>query len=355
MNKKNIVVLFGGQSTEHDVSRISATSVIRHIDRSKYNIYPVGITKQGEWKWFKGEYAKIKEADWEQDTVPAILSPDAKTKGLLIFNQTGIEKVSVDVVFPVLHGLYGEDGSVQGLLELAQIPYVGCGILTSAVGMDKIYTKIVVDSIGVKQAKYEMILKHEMSDEESVLNRIEESLGYPCFIKPSNAGSSMGISKAKNREQLLNGIIEALKHDRKVLIEEFICGREVECAVKGNTDVKASIIGEIEPANEFYDFEAKYHNDNSKLYIPARLSNEKMNEIQDQAVRIFRALDGTGLSRVDFFVTHEGEEIIFNEINTLPGFTHISMYPKMWEAAGVPYTELIEELIQLAFDKSSLQ
>ena len=351
MAKKNIAVIFGGQSSEHEVSRVSARSVMRNIDPVKYEIYPIGITKQGQWKLYIGNIENITEDNWEKNTVEAVISPDASVKGILVFKNEGVQKISLDVVFPVLHGLYGEDGSIQGLFELAQIPYVGCGILASAIGMDKIYTKIVVDALGIKQAKYEVVMKQEQQSMEAVAERIEKSLGYPCFIKPSNAGSSVGISKAKDREGLMAGLTEAFHHDRKVLVEEFIDGREVECAVKGNIEVKAGVIGEIVPANEFYDFEAKYQNENSKLYIPAPLEEEIMEEIKEKAIRIFKALDGEGLSRVDFFVDKKTKEVIFNEINTLPGFTNISMYPKMWEAAGVSYEELIEELIQLALSK----
>ena len=250
-------------------------------------------------------------------------------------------------MFPVLHGLYGEDGTVQGLFELARIPYVGCGVLASAVSMDKLYTKIIVDDLGVRQADYVPVMRRELSSMEAVVKRVEEKFSYPVFIKPSNAGSSRGVSKASSREELEKGLKEAARHDRKILVEEMIVGHEIECAVfgGGNGEVIASGVGEILAAADFYDFEAKYYNEESRTVVNPVLPNGAAEKVREAAKKIFRAVDGYGLSRVDFFVTEEGEAV-FNEINTLPGFTAISMYPMLFEAEGIEKTELITRLIE---------
>ena len=255
------------------------------------------------------------------------------------------------MAFPVLHGLYGEDGTVQGIFELAGIPYVGCGVLASAVSMDKLYTKIIVDTLGIRQAGYVAVRKEELSRMDEVTARVEAALAYPVFIKPCNAGSSKGVSKAGNREELISGLLEAANHDRKILVEETIIGREIECAVLGGTEVKATGVGEILAAADFYDFEAKYHNAESKTVLDPELPAETVEEIRRDAVAIFKAVDGFGLSRVDFFVTRDGGEVVFNEINTLPGFTAISMYPMLWENRGIAKPQLVEKLIQMAFSR----
>jgi D-alanine-D-alanine ligase len=260
----------------------------------------------------------------------------------------------VDVVFPVLHGLYGEDGTIQGLCKLLKIPFVGPGVLSSALCMDKIYTKYVLENFGVKQADYVVVNKFDYNkDKESIINHIEEKLGYAVFIKPSNSGSSVGITKAHNRERLVSGLEEALKYDRKVLVETAINAREVEVAVLGNDEPKAAVPGEIIPAKEFYDYEAKYKNEASKLLIPAALSKEEEEEIKKLAVDIYKMLDCQGMSRVDFLIDKDTDEVYLNEINTLPGFTSISMYPKLWQASGKGYSQLIDELIELAIDRGN--
>jgi len=259
----------------------------------------------------------------------------------------------VDVVFPVLHGLYGEDGTVQGLFSLAKLPYVGCGVLSSAVSMDKLYTKIIVDDLGIRQAAYVPVMVWKMrQDMDRVIRQVEERFAYPVFIKPSNAGSSRGVSKAENREQLIAGLEEAARHDRKILVEETIIGHEVECAVLGGGEkpVQSSGVGEILAAADFYDFDAKYYNEESRTVINPELPGNAAEKVKKAAEKIFNAVDGYGLARVDFFVTDSGE-VIFNEINTMPGFTAISMYPMLWEAAGIPKKQLIDRLIELAFER----
>lgn len=349
--KKKVLVLFGGQSSEHIVSCMSAVNVIHHIDRSRYDVVLIGITEEGKWLLTKSPEA-IQDESWRQGTVQAVLSPDATEQSILVLHGSTVEKVKIDVVFPVLHGLYGEDGTVQGMFELARIPYVGCGVLASAVSMDKLYTKIIVDRIGVRQAAFEPVLREELSDLDRVAARIEARFSYPVFIKPSNAGSSKGVSKAENRAALQKGLQEAALHDRKILVEETIVGREIECAVFGNgcEPVVASGVGEILAASEFYDFEAKYYNAESKTVLDPVLPKGAAERVREAAKAIFQAVDGYGLSRVDFFVTEAGE-VIFNEINTLPGFTAISMYPMLFEAVGYDKMTLVTKLIEHGFKR----
>ncbi len=340
MNRKITVgVLFGGQSSEHEVSRVSASSVIRNLDVNKYEVLKIGITKIGTWHIFDGPVEKIENGEWEKEI---------SGLGLSIIDKT---REQVDVFFPALHGVYGEDGSVQGLLELMNKPYVGPGILGSALGMDKVFAKIIFDYEGIPQAKY-LVLKRKniKEDMEGFVKGIEDKFGYPCFIKPSNAGSSVGVSKAHNREELVEGLKMASLHDRKVIVEEFVEAREIECAVLGNHDPIASVVGEIIPSREFYDYDSKYNDGTSQIIIPADLDEESSNKIRKYAVRAFKALDCAGMSRVDFFVHKITGQIYINEVNTIPGFTSISMYPKMIEASGISYSELLDRLIELAFE-----
>lgn len=347
--KKNILVLFGGCSSEHDVSLKSATTILNHMDTDKYEIYPVGITKEGKWLLHTGKNFDLTRSDWQKSGVPAILSPDRTDKALVLCKEgaESIIKVHIDVVFPVLHGKNGEDGTIQGLCKLADIPFVGCGVLASAVSMDKAFTKIAVETKKVPQAKYVIVREKEMQQEEAVVAAIEGAFGYPYFIKPANAGSSVGISKAKNREELIAGLYKAFKEDSKVLVEETIIGREVETAVLESGEVMVSGVGEILAAAEFYDFDAKYNNSESKTVTEADLPQTIKEQIRAYAKDVFEAVEGKGISRVDFFVKENGE-IIFNEINTLPGFTSISMYPMLWGAAGIPLNELVSKLIESA-------
>ncbi len=353
MADKNIVVLMGGRSSEHDVSLVSAQTVIANINTDIYNIIMVGITKEGQWKLIDS-VSSIKDGSWIKSHVEVILNANTELKEILLVRDDHIERVHVDVVFPVLHGLNGEDGTVQGLLELAQIPYVGCGIIGSACSMDKFYTKVIVDSIGVRQAQFVGVRRSELKDMDAVVARVENEIPYPVFVKPSKAGSSQGVSKALDRAELVAALELAAQHDDKILVEETIVGRELECAVLGGDDPQASGIGEILAADTFYSFEAKYNNSDSKTVIDPELPEGKAEEIRTNAVKIFQALDCFGCSRVDFFLTTEGNEVVFNEINTLPGFTSISMYPMLWEARGIPKPELVQKLIDLAmtrFDK----
>lgn len=354
MNKLKIGVIFGGTSSEHDVSKVSGTSVIKNLNKEKYDIISIYIDKDGKWYTYEKPLEEVTILDIDADVSNDIKPID------------NIEKIlnCVDVIFPVLHGLGGEDGSIQGLFEMFKVPYVGCGILASSVGMDKVYTKIIFEKANIKQTKYEYVRKHnnnyiyidkEFNEETVNLNelalKIEKNMSYPMFIKPSNSGSSVGINKVTNIEELKKAIEYATNFDKKVLIEEGIVGKEVECAVLGNEDVISSCVGEIKPAEAFYTFDAKYKNQESKVLIPADLPKEMSNRIRDLAIKAFKAIDGTGLSRVDFFANEKTDEIYINEINTLPGFTTISMYPKLFENVGIPYTELLDKLIQLALEK----
>ena len=349
MSKIKVAVLFGGQSSEHEVSCISATTIIKNMDTEKYDQILVGITKEGKWLSVK-DVSEIENGSWRNSDIEMVLSPDATHKGFIAINNGKAEVVPVDVVFPVLHGLYGEDGTVQGILELAKIPYVGCGVVASSVSMDKLFTKIVADSVGVKQAKYKAVRKNELKDMDKVVADIESSISYPVFVKPANAGSSCGVSKANDKGELEKALLLAAEHDRKILVEETINGREVECAVLGGEEVRASGVGEVLPAESaaFYDYEAKYANAESKTDIHPVFPDGKEEEIRKAAVEIFKAVDGYGLARVDFFLTHDTNEVVFNEINTLPGFTSISMYPMLWEAKGMDKKMLIDKLVQSA-------
>ncbi len=347
--KQDILLLFGGCSSEHEVSLKSVTTIINNIDKTKYEVHLVGITKEGKWLLYKGNDFDITTNNWVTSGIPAILSPDATHQGLCILREGGQEPifVNIDVVFPVLHGKNGEDGTIQGLCKLAQIPYVGCGVLASSVAMDKTFTKIVVEAKGIPQAKFVVVKKSELEDINKVVEKVEQALPYPYFIKPPNAGSSVGVSKAKNKEELIAGLYEAIKHDSKILVEETIIGREVEVAVLGNEEIEVSGVGEIIAAAEFYDFDAKYNNADSKTVLEADLAPAIKEKIREYARVVYDAIEAKGLSRVDFFVKEDGS-IIFNEINTLPGFTSISMYPMLFDAAGIPLQELITKLIELA-------
>lgn len=353
MTKKKLAVLFGGQSSEHIVSCMSAANVVEQIDTSRYELLLIGITEEG--RWLKADSLDdIRSGAWKESRTEAVISPDAAKKCVILNNGSEIRTVTIDAAFPVLHGPYGEDGTVQGLFELAQIPYVGCGVLSSAVSMDKLYTKIIVDDLGIRQADYVPVMSWRMRDGmEDVIRKIEEKFAYPVFIKPSNAGSSRGVSKADNRGELIAGLKEAARHDRKILVEEMIYGHEIECAVLGGGQkpVLSSGVGEILAAAEFYDFEAKYFNEESRTVINPELPDGAAAQVKKAAEKIFNAVDGYGLARVDFFVSAAGE-VIFNEINTMPGFTAISMYPMLWEAEGLSKKELIDKLISLAFERS---
>jgi len=358
MNKKVIAVLFGGQSSEHEISKISAVSIISALDKDKYFVMPVYITEDGKWLMYDGPVENIPTGKWEKYSARVILSPDSEHHGLLRIVGNKFKIIPVDVVIPVLHGKFGEDGTIQGLLELSGIPYVGCGVLASSVAMDKAYTKIIAQSIGVEQAKYTVVYRNMFEDsteeeEEKIYQKIEAEINYPCFVKPSNAGSSIGISKVNGRGELIDAIALACEHDRSIVIEEAVFGREVECAVLGNDEIAVSCVGEVLAAGDsgLYDFDSKYNNKDSKTVIPADIDEAVSNEIRKKAVKIFKAIDGCGLSRVDFFVENGTNRVIFNEINTFPGFTSISMYPQLFAAGGLNVSELLDKLIELGLER----
>ncbi|MBQ1400079.1 MAG: D-alanine--D-alanine ligase [Lachnospiraceae bacterium] len=348
MEKTRIGVIFGGRSSEHDISCISAPNIIDRIDREQYEVFIFGITKDGRWLTVAGT-DDIRGGVWEKKGRPALLSPDTATHGFLAQTENGWEEIRVDVIFPVMHGIWGEDGTLQGLIEMAGIPYVGCGVLASAVTMDKVFTKIIVDLLGVRQARYVLVMKKDLADMDAAIAKCEAKLEYPMFVKPSRAGSSKGVSQAHDAAGLAAALTEAVKHDTKVLVEETIVGREIECAVMSTPEgTIASGVGEILSAGSFYDFDSKYNNADSRTVVDPVLPEGAVEKVRKDAAAIFDAVDGFGLSRVDFFVTAEGEPV-FNEINTLPGFTAISMYPMLWEAAGVSADELVGRLIRTAF------
>ena len=353
MAKQKVAVLFGGISTEHDVSLISASSVIRNIPTDKYDVICIGITEKGRWLFFPGDVSEIETGEWERhpDCASAVISPDTAHKGIIKILDDGEASIQkIDCVFPVLHGKGGEDGTIQGLLELAGIPFVGCDMLSSAVCMDKAMTHTVLDYNGVKTAKWGQILRSEMPNLGEKCDEFEKNLGYPMFVKPANGGSSIGISKASSREELEAAIKYAFALDKKVVVEAEVKGREIECAVIGNEAPSASLPGEIVPCNDFYDYDAKYVLAQSELKIPAPLTDEQMAKIREIAKKTYVSLGCSGLSRVDVFLCEDGE-VLVNEVNTIPGFTSISMYPKLMEASGVGYAELLDLLITYAIDR----
>ena len=349
-NKLTTAVIFGGQSSEHDVSCISGVTIMKALDPAKYDLVLIGITKEGQWL-LADSIEDVESGRWCESKTQAVISPDAGDHGVLLFRDGKVEKKRIDVIFPILHGMYGEDGTIQGLFELAQIPYVGCGVLASSVSMDKMYTKVVVDDLDIRQAKYVVISHIDMKDADKSADKVEAALPYPVFVKPSKAGSSVGVNKASNREELIFALNEAIKHDLHVLVEETITGREIECAVLGGYDPKASDVGEVLSAEEFYTFDAKYNNAESRTDLHPVFPEGKMEEVREDAVKIFKALDGFGCSRVDFFMEKETNEIVFNEINTMPGFTSISMYPMLWKEKGFSHSELVDQLICQAFER----
>ncbi len=354
MAKQKIAVLFGGASSEHEISLISAYSVLTNIPKEKYDVVCIGITKKGHWMYYPGEYENIKNGTWENnpDCCTALISPDRIHKGIIVIGDNDVYLRKVDAVFPVLHGANGEDGSIQGLCQLAGLPCVGCDMTSSAICMDKSITHTVLDTAGIRTARYLTLMRNTISGLDEMCVSVEEKLGYPVYVKPSSAGSSVGVSRAANREELKDGLKKAFAHGDKVVVEEEIIGKEVECAVLGNggTDLLASVPGQITPAEGFYDYDAKYKNGTSVLDIPAKITDEEMHALRDIAMKAYRACGCRGMSRVDFFVTDNG--IILNEINTIPGFTPISMYPKLMENMGITYPALLDKLIQLTSDQN---
>ncbi|MBN1481541.1 D-alanine--D-alanine ligase [candidate division KSB1 bacterium] len=366
--KIRLGLLFGGRSAEHQVSLVSATSVMNALNRDKYEVIPIGITPQGQWLTGDQSLRFLKEGRTAKDLL-SFLPADPTQKALLLQNHPHAAPQKLDVVFPVLHGTYGEDGTIQGLFELADIPYVGASVLGSAVAMDKILQKQITNQAGIPSVDYLWIkgvdwhnpteseqpaITHQLArkSREEVLQAIRERLGFPVFVKPPNLGSSVGISKARDEVELREGIETALQFDRKVLIEKAVPhAREIEVAVLGNEHPKAAIPGEVIPSNEFYDYDAKYVDNASALKIPAELESELLDFIRSVAIQSVTAVEVEGMARVDFLVNDETKDVYLNEINTIPGFTSISMYPKMWEASGLSYPELLDELIRLAIDR----
>src|SRR5436309_540568 len=379
MKKLRVGVLFGGRSGEHEISLLSAASVLKAINPDKYEVVPIGITKQGRWvssahaeKLLRGEAVHEESgrhlragdpqttssaavlAKGESVTVPPVPESDSLVPFESAAHSAHEHGINVDVIFPVLHGTFGEDGTIQGLLELADIPYVGAGVLGSAVGMDKDIMKRLFAAAGLPIVKHITVLRSQWQrDRKRTTKEIEKQLKYPLFVKPANLGSSVGISKAHNRKELAPAMEMAASYDRKIVIEQGVGGkkrkaREIECSVLGNDSPEASIAGEIVPVKEFYDYAAKYLDEGSELIIPAKLSKRRMKEVQEMAIAAFQAVDCSGLARVDFLLEPKNDKHYLNEINTMPGFTSISMYPKLWAASGVEYPKLIDRLIQLA-------
>jgi len=362
--KIRIGIIFGGRSGEHEVSLASAASVIANLDRDKYEVVPIGITKEGSWLLgVEPPQLQAAEQHITSDTNPdenlkqataVTLTGDPSLRRLIPVRsneQLGVEG-TLDVIFPVLHGTYGEDGALQGLLEMANVPYVGCGVLGSALGMDKEKMKMVfgsvdlpiVDSLTYRRNQWER-------SPEEIMDAVEEHIGYPCFVKPVNLGSSVGVNKAHDRDELKHAIDVAAEYDRKIIIECSIDCRELECSVLGNDEPLASIVGEVVPSNEFYDYNAKYLDGKSQIIIPADIPHITAENVRRWAVQAFLALDLSGLARVDFFMEKETGKVYINEVNTIPGFTQISMYPKLWEASGLSYPQLLDHLIELAIER----
>lgn len=347
MSKKKVLVVVGGQSTEHTVSRMSGTSVYRELNKERYEVTVAGIDLAGQWYQLSPAVSHFSEENWLHGAVPVV--------DLYAFLK------QFDVIFPVLHGLYGEDGTVQGLFELAGVPYVGCRVLASSVAMDKIYTKMVFERAGIPQVpslyikkRYDgrlVLVTKTFEEIEDFGDIVAQELGFPCFIKPSNSGSSVGVCKAENKEDLAAKLAFATQYDRKIVVEKNINCIELETAVLGNDDPKVSAVGQIMPHGEFYTFESKYEDAESKTCIPALVDETIQKQIQAYALRAFKAIDGHGLSRVDFFLDKDSGQLYLNEINTLPGFTNISMYPQLWIHAGYSYSELLDELIALAYER----
>ncbi len=369
MTKKiRLGVLFGGRSGEHEVSLTSAAAVMKALDPEKYELVPVGITPEGRWRVGSkalGLLAGAAGDNLAQRTAPLqtvleegrAVTPSVDPTGpklLPIAKSSGAvnSRPEVDVIFPILHGTFGEDGTIQGLLELADVPYVGAGVLASAAGMDKDVMKRLFRDAGLPVVPWEMVLRREWEDDPAgVRRKIKRRLRFPLFVKPANLGSSVGITKVHSPEELQAAMDLAAQYDRKILVEKAVDAREIECAVLGNDTPEASLPGEIVPVNEFYDYEAKYVKEGSKLLIPARLSRRQIKRVQELAVRAFKAIDGAGMGRVDFLLDRKNGKLFLLEINTIPGFTSISMYPKLWEATGVPYSKLLDRLVELALER----
>lgn len=357
MPKVRVGVMFGGRSGEHEVSLMSAASILSRLDRGKYDIVEIGITHQGQWIVGEGvlELLKQRAAGGRR----AVFFPEPGSRGLWGYEAAGDPKEivlhladRVDILFPILHGTFGEDGTLQGLLEMAEMPYVGAGVLASSVGMDKGLFKDLMRAYAIPVPEYALVLRRDIErDMEGVVRKAEAVAPYPLFTKPANLGSSVGVSRCANRSDLSEGLLDAARYDRRVLIERGINAREIEVSVLGNDDPRASLPGEVIPSREFYSYESKYIDDTSRLIIPAPLAPEKTREAQELAVRVCKAIDCAGMARVDFLLDRDTQALWVNEANTLPGFTQISMYPKLWEATGIPYPQLLDKLIELGLQR----
>jgi len=355
--KLRVGIVFGGRSGEHEVSLMSAASVISALDREKYERVLVGIDKEGRWRLLPpltGQVNPVMLAEAMARAPVVTLAADPREP--FLFGLPGRDAAAVmqrmDVVFPVLHGPYGEDGSVQGLLELAGIPYVGAGVLASALGMDKAVMKVVFSAHGLPVTPFRVVLRSRWEKaRDAVAEELEAAFGYPCFVKPANLGSSVGVARCQNRGQLMKAMDNAARYDRKLVVEKGVRCRELECSVLGNDEPLASVVGEILPGREFYDYAAKYLDPRTRLVIPAPVPDEVSRQVQDLAIRAFRAIDCSGMARVDFFWDQDSGEVLVNEINTIPGFTAVSMYPKLWEATGLRYSHLLDRLIELARER----
>jgi D-alanine-D-alanine ligase len=351
--KIRLGLLFGGRSGEHDVSLTSAASVLQALDPVKYEVVPIGITREGRWRVGSGALKLLPEVlESGQAVTPAVDPTGPKLIPLQSAVRAPEPRPEVDVIFPLLHGTFGEDGTVQGLLEMANLPYVGAGVLGSAAGMDKDVMKRLFRDAGLPVVPWEVVLRRDWEqDPVGVRKRLEKWIRYPLFVKPANLGSSVGISKVHRAKELPAALGLAARYDRKILVEKAVNAREIECSVLGNDSPQASVPGEVVPVNEFYDYEAKYIKEGSELIIPARLTPRQTKRVQELAVRAFQAIDCAGMARVDFLMDRRRGKIFVNEINTIPGFTPISMYPKLWEASGVPYSQLLDRLIELALER----
>lgn len=353
LSKKTAAVLFGCVSSEYEVSLRSAASVLRNFPRDDYNVIMIGVTKDGRWYEYIGDLEKLEQDEWCTPALctPALISPDRGHGGLLRITPQGIQTEQIDVIFPVVHGENCEDGGLQGLLEISGIPYVGCGVASSACCMDKDITHRLLQAAGIEMTPYRVLTKHDLTHINELCQELRESLGYPVYVKPACTGSSVGVSCVKQPQDLQAALELALGYGRKVVVEKAVVGREVECGVLGNyDDCIASSVGEIVPLRDFYDYEGKYLDDSTQLFIPARIESETASKVRQAAARAFQAMGCSGLARVDFFVRDDGA-VILNELNTLPGFTSISMYPKLFEHAGIAYPELIGRLLRLAMER----
>lgn len=352
---KNALILFGGVSSEHDISLLSATSVLRNIPRDKYNVYMMGITKDGKSYLYTGDFENLEKDGWLKDEAKlqkAVISSSRADHGIIVFSENGYENIYIDVCFPVMHGKNGEDGTMQGLLAVAGIPFVGPNTMAASVCMDKAMTNSICDVNNIAQAKWLYTTKYDFEKTgKEFAEKCGEYLGFPCFVKPCNAGSSVGVRKSTDVESLYKDLEYALGFDSRVVVEEGIVGAEVECAVMGNEEPFAGAVGEIVPCNDFYDFDAKYVDGSTALHIPARISKEKQEEVRALAIKAYKAWGCTGLTRVDFFVRESDGAVLLNEPNTIPGFTNISMYPMLMKEAGIPYAELIDKLLNFAMER----